>query len=160
MRTLTPRNRSRGFRVAWMLWCALLVLLFATPASALDPKVPFQHYRFDRWGVDDGLPQISVLAIAQDRLGYLWVGTQNGIARFDGSRFTVYDRKGSGVDTTMASTSLATADGKVWFGTPRGVLWVQGERVHELDAGRAQVGVLDLAEDIKGQLLAASESGV
>jgi diguanylate cyclase (GGDEF)-like protein len=127
---------------------------------ALDPGVPFHHYRFDRWGVDDGLPQISVLTITQDRLGYLWVGTQNGIARFDGSRFTVYDRKSSGVDTTLASTSIATADGRVWFGTPRGMLWIQGERVHEIDARGTPIGVLDLAEDIKGQLLAASESGV
>jgi len=160
MRTTTPRKPSRGAVVAWAWRCALLALFFATPASALDPKVPFQHYRFDRWGVDDGLPQISVLTITQDRLGYLWLGTQNGIARFDGSRFTVYDRKSSSVDTTLASASIATADGRVWFGTPRGMLWIQGERVHQIDNGGTPIGVLDLAEDIKGQLLAASESGV
>jgi len=160
MRTTTPRCLSRGVAIACISWCALLLLLFATPASALDPKVPFQHYRFDRWGVDDGLPQISVLTITQDRLGYLWVGTQNGISRFDGSRFTVYDRKSTGVDTTLASASIATADGRVWFGTPRGLLWIQGERVHAVDAGGTSIGVLDLTEDIKGHLLVASESGV
>jgi len=130
MREPTPRRNPRGHRVAWILFALLALLLHAEPAAALDPAVPFHHYRFDRWGVDDGLPQISVLTIAQDRLGYLWVGTQNGIARFDGSRFTVYDRKSSGVDTTLASASIATADGRVWFGTPRGMLWIQSERVH------------------------------
>ncbi len=140
--------------------CALLALLFGLPAFALDPAVPFHHYRFDRWGVDDGLPQISVLTIAQDRLGYLWVGTQNGIARFDGSRFSVYDRNSSGIDTTMATSSLATPDGRIWFGTPRGVLWIQGERVHEIDPDGALIGVLDLAQDSRGRLLAASESGL
>jgi len=138
----------------------LLAFLCTAPTLALDPNVPFHHYRFDHWGPDEGLPQISVATIVQDRLGYLWVGTQNGIARFDGNRFTVFDRNSSGVDTTLPTTSLATPDGRVWFGTPRGVLWIQGERVHEVGKGAALIGVLDLGQDSKGRLLAASESGL
>jgi ligand-binding sensor domain-containing protein len=134
--------------------------LLIAPASALDPKAAFNHYRLDRWGVDEGLPQISVLSITQGRLGYLWVGTQNGIARFDGNRFTVYDRTTTGVDTTQAGCALATADGLIWFGTPRGVLKVDGETVTALDAGGSMISVTDLAQTAEGNLLAASESGV
>ncbi len=153
-----PRRAPRGSCIAAFA-CALLAL-FVAPASALDPKADFNHYRLDRWGVDEGLPQISVLSITQGRLGYLWVGTQNGIARFDGNRFTVYDRTTTGVDTTLAGCALATADGLIWFGTPRGVLKVDGETVTALDAGGSLVSVVDLAQTAEGNLLAASESGV
>src|SRR5258706_15672778 len=100
MRTLHPHTAPRG-RCTAAFACVLLALL-STPASALDPTAAFNHYRLDHWGVDEGLPQISVLSITQGRLGYLWVGTQNGIARFDGNRFTKYDRTTTGVDTTLA----------------------------------------------------------
>jgi diguanylate cyclase (GGDEF)-like protein len=142
------------------LLTALLMLMLAANTYALDPKVPFHHYRFDHWGPDEGLPQISVLTITQDRLGYLWLGTQNGIARFDGSRFTVYDRNSTGVDTTLPTSSVATPDGRVWFGTPRGVLWIRGEQVHDVGKGTAMIGVLDIAHDRNQRVLAASESGL
>lgn len=48
------------------------------------------NYTIDVWQVEDGLPQISVTSIAQTPDGYLWVGTFNGLARFDGVRFTVF----------------------------------------------------------------------
>jgi diguanylate cyclase (GGDEF)-like protein len=141
-------------------FACILVALLVTPAYALDPKAAFNHYRLDHWGVDEGLPQISVLSITQARLGYLWVGTQNGIARFDGTRFTKYDRKTSGVDTTLAGCALATADGQVWFGTPRGVLNVDGEVVTAIGGSDQLIDVIDLAQTADGNLLAASESGV
>jgi len=139
---------------------ALLMLVLAASAWALDPRVPFHHYRFDHWGPDEGLPQISVLTITQDRLGYLWLGTQNGIARFDGNRFTIYDRNTTGVDTTLPTSSLATPDGRVWFGTPRGVFWIRGEQVHEIGKGAAMVGVLNVAMDRDGRVLVATGAGV
>ncbi len=49
------------------------------------------QYRFDSWTTDDGLPQNSVLSIVKTRDGYLWVGTFEGLARFDGVDFTVFD---------------------------------------------------------------------
>ncbi len=50
------------------------------------------QYRFDQWTADTGLPQNSVRAILQTRDGYLWVVTLDGIARFDGVRFMIFDR--------------------------------------------------------------------
>jgi len=62
----------------------------AQQARALDPNKAFGQYVANRWSIQDGLPQISALAIAQDRDGYIWVGTQSGVARFDGVHFTSY----------------------------------------------------------------------
>ena len=50
------------------------------------------QYRFDNWTTDDGLPQNTVSAILQTRDGYLWLATAGGLVRFDGLRFTVFDK--------------------------------------------------------------------
>jgi ligand-binding sensor domain-containing protein len=58
----------------------------------LDPDVRIQDYIHDAWRVEEGLPQNSVRAIVQTQDGYLWFGTQEGLVRFDGIRFKVFDR--------------------------------------------------------------------
>lgn len=160
----SPHKRACDDRRHAQRACALLCIVWLWLASgsafALDPRTPFAHYRFDHWGSDEGLPQITVATLAQGRLGYLWVGTQNGIARFDGDRFTVYDREHGGVDTTLPTSSLATADGRIWFGTPRGALWIADGRVHAVPNGGRLVGVLDLAQDPAGHVLAAGDNGL
>ena len=68
---------------------ALLVLLpVVPPAWAADTTA---DYSTDVWTSENGLPDSSVMAIAQTPDGYLWVGTYNGLARFDGVRFVVFD---------------------------------------------------------------------
>ena len=69
--------------------CALLLGLPAsarsqTSALGLDPQKPISQYVHDIWTIDQGLPQNSVMAMAQGSDGYLWVGTEAGLARFDG----------------------------------------------------------------------------
>jgi len=64
--------------------CALIGLWSAHPLSA--------QYRFSQWTVDTGLPHSGVRGIVQTPDGYLWVATLNGLARFDGVRFKVYDK--------------------------------------------------------------------
>ena len=74
-------------------WTFALVLLFVWPLpftglAGTNAPIP---YSVRIWQTDEGLPQNSVHAIAQTRDGYLWVGTREGLARFDGVRFTVVD---------------------------------------------------------------------
>lgn len=157
VRHLRARPLSLGLRIVFV---CLSCIAFCRAALALDPDSSFDRYRLDRWGVEEGLPQISVLSIAQDRLGYLWLGLQVGVARFDGSRFTVYDRRTTGVDTTFGRSALATADGSIWFGTPRGLLRFHEDAVSTLDAGGKPLSVLALAQGADGSVLAASESGM
>jgi len=69
----------------------LLVLLVGAPAWALDPARQVDEYTIARWTMEDGLPHNLVHIISQDADGYLWAGTWEGAARFDGRRFTAYD---------------------------------------------------------------------
>ncbi len=61
------------------------------PSSALDPTKLIVQYGHHVWREKDGLPQNSIQAMVQSDRGYLWLGTQEGLVRFDGVRFTVYD---------------------------------------------------------------------
>jgi ligand-binding sensor domain-containing protein len=71
--------------------------------------------------VEQGLPQNKVTAVVQTRDGYLWVGTYNGLARFDGVHFTVFDDNNTPELRSSRVTSLFEAgDGTLWIGTESG----------------------------------------
>ena len=85
------------------------------------------HTTFDynsrTWQVDEGLPNNSVQAVAQMRDGYLWIGTRNGLARFDGVNFTVFnDRTTPALKTASVAALCADQDGALWIGTDGGGL--------------------------------------
>jgi signal transduction histidine kinase/ligand-binding sensor domain-containing protein/CheY-like chemotaxis protein len=99
------------------------VALAARPAAALDPQVRITQYHTVAYQIEDGLPQNSVQAILQSRDGYLWLGTQAGLARFDGVRFTVFDR--SSVPEFHRENVHALAEdaaGTLWIATDAGLL--------------------------------------
>jgi ligand-binding sensor domain-containing protein len=70
---------------------AAALLCWPAPAAALDPHKLLTQYSLDVWQVEDGLPQNTIRAIHQTRDGYLWMATEEGLVRFDGVRFTVFD---------------------------------------------------------------------
>jgi ligand-binding sensor domain-containing protein/two-component sensor histidine kinase len=72
----------------WITACLALTALAALPASALDPGRRLTQYLQRIWQTRQGLPQASIYAIQQTRDGYLWLGTADGLVRFDGVRFT------------------------------------------------------------------------
>ncbi|HYC62423.1 MAG TPA: two-component regulator propeller domain-containing protein [Thermoanaerobaculia bacterium] len=101
----------------------LLAALCATPASALDPSRALTQARLSIWISDDGLPQNTVNAIVQTRDGYLWLGTEEGLARFDGVRFVVSDRQNApAMRTSFISSLFEGPDGTLWIGTYGGGL--------------------------------------
>jgi PAS domain S-box-containing protein len=71
---------------------ALAGVCFAVSASALDPTRTESQYLHDSWGIERGWPGGSVTAIAQASDGYLWIGTDKGLVRFDGLSFHQIDR--------------------------------------------------------------------
>jgi signal transduction histidine kinase len=74
--------------------CLLLFFLFCKPLCTWSqntrPPV-IQEFRIDHYTDEDGLPQNSVYSVAQDELGYIWLSTQRGLARFDGKNFKIFD---------------------------------------------------------------------
>lgn len=93
------------------------------PASKLDPKKAISEYVHDVWHVEQGLPQNSVRSIAQTPDGYLWLATEQGLARYDGARFTIFDQKNTpALLANEITTLLADAHGTLWIGTHGGGL--------------------------------------
>src|SRR6185295_2656385 len=118
------RNNPRTVRVSIHCVASLLLLLaLAGNSKALDPLKRISQYGHDWWEIEQGLPQSTVHAIAQTRDGYLWVGTQEGLARFDGLRFTVFDKRNTPeISHDFIRALLEGRDGSLWIGTMGGGL--------------------------------------
>ena len=92
-----------------------LAATFAGMAWAIDPNRAMSQYLRERWGPEQGLPRGPVYAIAQSDDGYLWIGTQAGLVRFDGMNFSLVRdapglRHGEGVLGLMGDR-----DGNLWI---------------------------------------------
>ncbi|MBS3896911.1 ligand-binding sensor domain-containing diguanylate cyclase [Silanimonas sp.] len=142
------------------LWLLLLALT-AGPLAALDPQRRFTDLALDQWTAADGLPQNAVLALGQDRHGYLWVGTQAGVARFDGVRFERFDRRRTGgIDTAAPESHFRDSAGRVWFGTRNGALRLYGDAIHRHAAAGTPQPVQAIAEWPAGRLLFGTPTGL
>lgn len=107
---------------------ALVVLALAPrPAPALEPDKPFADYVATTWAVEQGLPQVSVLAITQDEAGFIWLGSQGGLSRFDGVHFTRY-AQGDAIELGGHIQALLAESGgrRLWVGTSMGLLVREG----------------------------------
>ena len=73
---------------------------------------------FDSWTIDNGLPQNSVYSILQTRDGYLWFTTLNGLVRYDGANFTVFDKSDyPGINSNRFTILYEDKEGVLWIGT-------------------------------------------
>ena len=114
------------------LWCSLALLLATGVTFAAPAEIPPVSPRFTHLSVDDGLSQSSVMQILQDRQGLLWFGTQEGLNRYDGYRFTVHRaREQDGFLRDHDITAMIQdGDGDLWVGTSKGLYR------YDLDTGR------------------------
>lgn len=105
---------SFGRKVFLRVATAALAALFVTTAAfGLDPRTPLTEYGRRLWRIDDGLPNAACRAFAQTPDGYMWIGTQDGVARFDGARFV-----------TMTSINMRNAWVQALTVSPDGALWL------------------------------------
>ncbi|MBS1877525.1 MAG: response regulator [Acidobacteria bacterium] len=100
-----------------------LLVAVCAPVVALDPAKPLNHFRYEVWEEDEGLPHYSINAIAQGRDGYLWLATYYGLVRFDGRKFVVYNK----LNTPALGSNLVwrvecAVDGTLWVGTSAGLV--------------------------------------
>jgi signal transduction histidine kinase/ligand-binding sensor domain-containing protein len=119
-----PRLR-RGKRLnhpAGPLALALLAMVSGPAAVALEPTTPLANYGRQGWATENGLPQNTVQALAQTQDGFLWLGTEAGLVRFDGSGFTVFDQHSRpALPGNDVQCLLAARDGALWVGTSDGL---------------------------------------
>ncbi len=101
----------------------LILLCFILPFlslwnQALGPNRQITRYIHDSWGLEQGLPQNAVRTFVCTPDGYLWLGTQEGLVRFDGIRFTVYDKNNvSAFSGNFINTLYVDRGGNLWIGT-------------------------------------------
>jgi ligand-binding sensor domain-containing protein len=127
---------------AWLLLCGFCGDL---PAAANA------RYSVDHWKAQPGmLPQGSVITMLQTRDGYLWLGTLNGLVRFDGIRFTVFDESNTeGLNTSRIVYLFEDSRKNLWVGTEMaGVVLIKDGQIKSLDIGRGSR---------EGRLVAACE---
>ncbi|ANB18398.1 ligand-binding sensor domain-containing diguanylate cyclase [Dokdonella koreensis] len=123
--------------VLLMLWAVLL--LAGRPALGLDPARAVDAYTVTGWTMDDGLPHNLILGIAQDAEGFIWVGTWEGAARFNGRSFTPLDGYTlPGIRLTGVRSIVRDHDDAMLFGTAQnGVFRYDGTHWEPLGDGAA-----------------------
>jgi len=111
--------------------------MYCPGAHALNPKLDVSQYAHTVWRVRDGFTRGAILAIAQTPDGYLWLGTEFGLYRFDGVRAIPWQSpSGADLPSQHIYCLLVTRDGTLWIGTQGGAAsWKDGKlrRYPELD---------------------------
>jgi diguanylate cyclase (GGDEF)-like protein len=116
-------------------FAVLIALAVPLPTGAEEPK-QLSQYVHDRWNQRDGLPHNLVEGVVASRKGYLWLGTQEGLVRFDGVRFRVFDRLGTpGLAGDEVFSLHEDPSGDLWIGTSSGLSRMRGERFEAIDTG-------------------------
>ncbi|MFB9240618.1 two-component regulator propeller domain-containing protein [Massilia antarctica] len=148
-----------------LAWLLLMACTGAAPAS------PVRSLRFEHIGLEQGLSQESVQSILQDRQGFMWLGTQAGLNRYDGYRMTVFknDPADAGsIADNYVSASFEDEQGRLWFGTKGGLIRYQRgtqKFVRYASAGNASAGlnnrvVSAIVSDGRGGLWLATGEGL
>src|SRR5258708_12325577 len=160
-----PRSEARGL-VAPKPLCIVLMMIglgFANPVKALDPQKLIRQFPHTTGTAKDGVPG-PVRAIAQTPDGYLWLGTEAGLYRFDGLHFVAWE-PGSGEQILGSSVwSLCTSrDGGLWIGFSSGGI-SQLRNGHLKNYSRADGvpdgGILSIVEDGNGSIWAGGQYGL
>ncbi len=124
----------RSFLIMSLLW----IVLYSQISAQLISLPPFpegantQHFTINKrlseymhsvWTAEHGLPQNTGIALCQTLDGYLWIGTQEGLARYDGIQFSVFDKTNTPAFKSNYFTALVEdRDGVLWIGTNGGGL--------------------------------------
>jgi ligand-binding sensor domain-containing protein len=121
-----------------------------------------QPVTFHAWQREQGLPQNSVRAMAQTSDGYMWVGNDDGVVRFDGARFVSFGLR-EGLNSGPVQTLFGDRAGALWIGTAGGGLtcWKGGKFTnYTMRDGLPADSITALAEDGEGRLWVGTEAGL
>jgi signal transduction histidine kinase/CheY-like chemotaxis protein/streptogramin lyase len=134
--------------------CAALILAWHTAGIA-------QQYSFRQYGAAEGLQNLTTLSLAQDGAGYIWVGSEGGLYRYDGTRFRLMAAaEGLPCATEVHALHMA-ADGALWANTCSQVLRFDGQRFHAIAGLNGMLyAAQGMANDARGHVAVATPSGL
>ena len=151
-------RRLRHFPVA-----AALLFIAITSSPGLDPNRSLNDFGHQSWLTENGLPQNTVQAIVQTQDGYLWIGTQEGVARFDGVNFTVFDKENTPAFKSNDIRFLQPdRRGRLWISTSYGLVCRDnGEfRGYTVNEGLPDNSIGPIVEDASGNIWIGTAGGL
>ncbi len=142
--------------------CILNILGCVLVSVALEPTTPLASYGRQSWVMENGLPQNTVQAMVQTRDGFIWLGTEVGLVRFDGSGFVLFDRSSnSALPGNDVRCLFEAQDGALWIGTSEGLArWKDGASTNfTISQGLPSNDIRSLAQDAGGAIVVHTEGG-
>ncbi len=154
-------KRNKVF--AWVLGLAVaLLLVVSRPVLALSPHKAFHDYAKQTWSIDQGLPQTTVLSLAQGPQGYMWIGTEAALARFDGVSFRSFVPADTpALPGAWIETLYNDGHGNLWIGTYKGLALYHGGQFTRVPAPEhTRPYVRDITTGPEGHITVATSSGL
>lgn len=145
-------------------WFIFALLLGSSEiVLALDSPRELSQLGHEVWLTENGLPQNTVHAIAQTGDGYIWIGTEEGLARFDGIKFTVFDKQNTAeIKSNYIRSLLADRQGALWIGTAQGLVRMLNGKftLFTRDNGLPSETIHAVYEDRGGNIWVATANGL
>lgn len=149
----------RIFRV--LVWLTTMVLILVPGRALQAGGLPPDRLSFKIYGADHGLGNQSPWALAQDGTGFIWVGTEDGLYRFDGQRFRVFGLK-QGLPSAFVDNLHVDRQGILWVGTYNGLCRPQDDQFQVVggDSGLPGKQITALKDGPDGQLWVGMNEGL
>ncbi len=151
-----PKNRKREI----LLKVLKNIITVSAVLILFSGWVIPQSLNFHNYSTDDGLPQNSVFAIVQDSAGFIWFGTEAGVAKFDGVNFKKYDMSDGLVGSTVRALFI-DSHGSVWVGTTSGLSIIFEDEIvsYTVKDGLPDDYIYAITEDNYGRIWIATRYG-
>src|SRR5688572_14134704 len=141
-----------------------VVMALTIPAHVAGAQTVLSDYRVTAWTEQDGLPPGAIWSLAQDASGFLWIGADAGLLRFDGARFVTWDSLGGpALQPGPVQVLCVASDGSLWLAHGEGgVSRIQRDKVtfFDTDEGLSDATVTSLLQDTDGVMWASGSGGV
>jgi diguanylate cyclase (GGDEF)-like protein len=146
-------SKQSGFLRFLAVWLEVAAISALMASGAQGQRYPFRQY-----DSADGLTNMAVLSVSQDRTGYLWVGTENGLFRYDGNHFLAFNKENGLPDATVRGVA-ESPDGVLWVATRSGVARRSPNGFQKVDVGINGV-FRRIAFDSRGRMYVENVFGI
>ncbi|WP_207429413.1 hybrid sensor histidine kinase/response regulator transcription factor [Pedobacter sp. SYSU D00535] len=155
-----PVERNRFHKLVFALSLTIQLLVLGPDVYGQRQRLRFQHIT-----TESGLSNNTVQTICQDRLGFLWFGTRDGLNRYDGKNISIYRNEignRSSISENLINKVFEDRGGNLWIGTAEGIdrFAPETETFEHYNPDRTPTEVRDIIEDKTGQLWIGTNKGL